>query len=81
MISYTPAMRSYYERHKQSIDRVHELLTQSPGLVVPSHPSEFAYREDWFFDTVYHLNGPGRAARTQKVISDIEQVQKRARER
>jgi hypothetical protein len=79
MISYTPAMRSYYERHKRSIDRVHELLSQSPGLVVPSPPSDFAFREDWFFDTVYHLNGPGRAARTQEVIDDIGKVQKRSR--
>jgi hypothetical protein len=72
VLSYTSAIETYYARHKESIDNLHALLTKSPPLVVPSPPTDFVYPPPWFFDTVYHLNAHGRAARSQKLASDLQ---------
>jgi hypothetical protein len=77
-ISYTSTSQDFYRRHKQRIDELHTLLTQSPPLLVPSPPSDFVFPEAWFFDTVYHVNARGRVARTRKVVSDLEKVQRLA---
>lgn len=72
VLSYTSAVETYYRRHKQSIDSLHALLTKLPPLVVPSPPTDFVYPTPWFFDTVYHLNAEGRAARSQKLAGDLQ---------
>jgi hypothetical protein len=74
LVSYTPVMREYYEAHRASIEKLHELLTQSPRLVVPSPPSEFALPRSLFFDTVYHPTEEGGELRTKLVLRDIERL-------
>jgi hypothetical protein len=71
VMSYTPVMRGYYERHQPSLDRIHDLIGQAPPLVAPSAPADYVYDQHLFFDTVYHLNAEGRAVRTQRLIDDI----------
>jgi hypothetical protein len=78
MLSYTPADRSYYGKHRASIDALHARLQAASPLVVPSPPSTFVFANDWFFDTVYHLNERGRPVRTKLVIDDIERQLGRA---
>jgi hypothetical protein len=77
-ISYTSTSEGFYRRHKQRIDELHALLTRSPPLLVPSPPTDFVFREELFFDTVYHTNARGRLVRTRKIVSDLEKVQKLA---
>jgi hypothetical protein len=72
VISYTPAIDYYYEKHKRSIEGVHAALSRSSPLVVPRPPREFVFAEPLFFDTVYHLNEKGRKIRSEKVIRDLE---------
>jgi hypothetical protein len=71
LVSYTPVIRDYYDRHRGAIDRLHTLMANSPPLTVPSPPSVFVYNEPFFFDTVYHLNADGRTLRSQRLSDDI----------
>jgi hypothetical protein len=71
LLSYTPVMRSYYERHHEALERLHDTLAATPPLDPPSRPSDFVFDEKYFFDTVYHLNGEGRLIRTEKLIGDL----------
>ncbi|OYW87805.1 MAG: hypothetical protein B7Z22_03760 [Hyphomonas sp. 32-62-5] len=72
MVSYTPAMRHYYDANKTEIDSVHEALTTGPDAVkAPSPPSSYVYDPSLFFDTVYHLKAETRHVRAQKVADDL----------
>lgn len=71
IISYTPVERSFYERHKASIDDYHARVSATEGLVAPSPPSSFVFDERYFFDTVYHLGAEGRETRTRMVLGDL----------
>ncbi len=72
VMSYTPVLRDYYERHRASLERIHALLGQAPPLVAPSPPRGYVYDRPLFFDTVYHLNAEGRALRTERLIDDLD---------
>lgn len=71
IVSYTPAIRYYYERHSVAIDSLHEAIVSAAPLQAPSSPAEFVYNEPYFFDTVYHLNREGRDVRSRRLASDL----------
>lgn len=70
-LSYTPTAASFYAQHKATIDALHARLSAATPLVVPSPPTEFVFPDGWFFDTVYHVDAEGRAARTRRMIEDL----------
>jgi hypothetical protein len=72
MMSYTPVMRRFYERHRARLEELHEKLSHAAPLQVPSPPSAFVYDDKYFFDTVYHLTREGAELRSRRVLSDIE---------
>ena len=72
IVSYTPVVREFYNRHKAAIENLHRILTQTPPLIVPRPPGGFVFDEPQFFDTVYHLNGEGRGPRTQNLVADLQ---------
>ena len=70
VLSYTPALDAFYARHAAAIEALHERL-RGGALVVPSAPRRFVFAEEFFFDTVYHLNERGREVRTTRVSEDL----------
>lgn len=74
VMSYTPVMRDYYERHRASLDRIHDLVESAPPLVAPRPPRDYVFERDQMFDTVYHLNAEGRELRTRRLIGDLERL-------
>lgn len=72
LMSYSPVERKFYDRHQKEFSDVHKLISVTRPLITPSPPSDFAYPERHFFDTVYHLNAEGRSVRTQKLIEDLK---------
>lgn len=72
MVSYTPVIREFYDRHQNELSGAHKIINTTPPLIAPSPPSAFVYDEPYFFDTVYHLNAEGRRLRTQKLIDDLK---------
>jgi hypothetical protein len=72
MLSYSPAIRYFYDRHQRSFEEVHGLVQAMPPLNAPSSPAKFAFDENYFFDSVYHLTAEGRQLRTQRLIDDLQ---------
>jgi hypothetical protein len=72
LMSYSPALRSYYDRHQASLDHLQELVAEHPPLAAPSPPNTYVYDQNMFFDTVYHLNADGRPVRTRQLIQDLQ---------
>lgn len=71
LISYSSIERSFYEKHRAAIDGWDATFRSSPLLTVPSPPSRYVFDPSMHFDTVYHLNERGRAARSQMLADDI----------
>ena len=73
VVSYTPVLREFYDRHAGVIGEVHRRLN-ADGVIAPRAPSDYVYDESVFFDTVYHLNAAGRGPRTEQLAGDVEGV-------
>jgi hypothetical protein len=71
MISWTPLLDSFYERHKTEIERLNAQLATVPEFLIPRPAREFTFDKSMHFDTVYHLNEKGRAIRTAMLVEDI----------
>ena len=71
VISYSPVMRSFYEKHAEIIAEIHRRITEGGVLAAPLPPEAFVFDEELFFDTVYHLNRVGRVRRTRKLVGSL----------
>lgn len=72
MLSYSPAIRYFYDRYQRSFEEVHGLVQAMPPLIAPSSPANYSFDVNYFFDSVYHLNAEGRKLRTQRLIDDLQ---------
>jgi hypothetical protein len=71
LVSYPPIPPDVFERHSDSLNDIHRLLSKHKELSIPRDPVEFVFDRVNFFDTIYHLNRYGRPVRTHKVIEDL----------
>jgi hypothetical protein len=69
--SFPPLVKSEFEKNRDSVLAVEEAVRKIPNLVVWGKPEDFAYSDESFFDTQYHLNGGAREKRTEIVIKTI----------
>jgi hypothetical protein len=71
MISWTPLLESFYDRHEAELERLNAQLATVPEFLIPRPAREFKFDKSMHFDTVYHLNDKGRAIRTAMLVEDI----------
>lgn len=71
LISYSPAERVFYEKHRAAIESWDAQFRANPIFIVPRPPSAYVFDASLHFDTVYHLNREGRAIRSQMLADDI----------
>ena len=71
MISWTPLLDTFYDRHKAEIERLNAQLATVPEFLIPRPAREYTFDKSLHFDTVYHLNDKGRAIRTAMLAEDI----------
>ena len=57
-----------YKAQEAEFLAVHDLILSDLKIPILGTPQDFVYPEDFFYDTVYHLNRVGRDARTDHVI-------------
>ena len=69
--SYPPLMESLYAESEDTIEQLHRSLTGRLKIPMLNHPNEFAYPEERFYDTGYHLNQEAGAARTEFIAAAI----------
>jgi hypothetical protein len=71
MISWTPLMDDFYDRHSSEIDRLNAEMASVPEFLIPRPASGFRFEKKLHFDTVYHLNEHGRPIRSAMLAEDI----------
>ncbi len=71
IISYSPAERVFYEKHRAAIESWDAQFRANPAFIVPRPPSDYVFDASMHFDTVYHLDREGRAIRSQMLADDI----------
>lgn len=57
-----------YNAQDDKINAFYELLASELKIPILGKPQDFLYPEDFFYDTVYHMNRIGRDARTDHII-------------
>ena len=67
--SYPPLMDSVYADSEDTIEQLHHLLLQRLEIPLLNHPREFAYPQERFYDTAYHLNQEAGEARTRFIAA------------
>lgn len=71
MISWTPLLDDFYDRHSKEIDRLNAEMAAVPEFLIPRPASGFRFDKKLHFDTVYHLNENGRPIRSKMLADDI----------
>jgi hypothetical protein len=71
---FPPYPVSEYKQQKQKLSTLEADLRKSLHTPIPDSAEDFIYSDSLFYDTVYHLNGKGRAARTARVIECLKQT-------
>lgn len=63
---------SFFELNKEVIKKLESDINQYLQSEILNTPQDFVFPDDYFYDTVFHLNGKGRQIRTQKLIELIK---------
>ena len=64
--------KTEFKKNKKAIKKFEEDLSKYLDLQILGEPESFLFSEDYFFDTVYHLNKEGRGKRTDRLLELIE---------
>lgn len=72
--SFPSLAETRFDQNKKSIVAIFNALKKIPNLVILDFPETFAYSDDLFFDTAYHLNAKGREKRTNQLISEFNEI-------
>ncbi len=57
-----------YNAQEEEFQAFNDLLNSELDIPIIGTPQDFIYSEDFFYDTVYHMNRVGRDARTEHII-------------
>ncbi len=68
---YPAIIDSIYAVHEETIRQLDKYMRDKLNFEILCSPSEYTFPGKYFFDSIYHLNGPGRHLRTLKVIAHL----------
>lgn len=71
---YPPLPRYIYEKNESLIRDFQVKLRESLNIRILGKPTDFIFKNDYFFDTIYHLDTKGRNIRTKKVLDNLSAV-------
>jgi len=73
VLIYPTVASSFWGYHNNAalISQLHQQLSQETKLTVLDQPSHYLLPATMFFDTVYHLSGAGRAARSSQLAAQL----------
>jgi hypothetical protein len=63
-----------YNSQEKNFSALYNLIATELEIPVLGKPEEFLYPEEFFYDTVYHMNGVGREHHTQDIIGVLGPV-------
>ncbi|OHD63736.1 MAG: hypothetical protein A2176_14460 [Spirochaetes bacterium RBG_13_51_14] len=66
--------RAYYKLNERYIDAYYDLMKKKLKCIVLNKPSDFVYPEDYFAETVYHLNQKGEKIRSAQLSTMLKKI-------
>ena len=73
LISYPAYERTEFKKNQSKlIELDQELKENLSQITFLNSPETFAFESDYFYDTVYHLNGKGREKRTRIFLEELK---------
>ncbi len=63
-----------YNTQKEKLQAFYDQLTSELEIPIVGSPQDFIYPEDYFYDTVYHMNSIGRDVHTDHIIELLSSV-------
>ncbi|MGH9550903.1 MAG: hypothetical protein ACRD3W_16095, partial [Terriglobales bacterium] len=67
-----PIARTAYDFNRKTIDASYSTLRDQLHFPVLSEPQHYVFDNSLFFNTMWHLQGPGREERTTLILRDLE---------
>jgi hypothetical protein len=67
-----PLPERVYTKWKMRADDIYEHFRHLKHVTALSNPARFAFPEESFFDTAYHLTAAGRAERTRRIVLELQ---------
>ncbi|MFC1851374.1 hypothetical protein ACFL27_14345 [candidate division CSSED10-310 bacterium] len=71
---YTCFHESSFDNNKEAINQLHAELSKTLTFPILSNPERYKYPDQYFFNSVFHLNGEGVILRTSHIIEDLQAV-------
>ncbi len=68
IFTYPPIPQPSYDAHHEALAQFDLRLREKLRCPVVQMPGDMVFPRHWFYNTSYHLTGPGVPARTQKMI-------------
>ncbi len=75
---YPPVPEKLHEEQKTQIEMIDVSLRDRMTIPILNSPSEMAYPEEMFHDTIYHLTWEGTVQRTQQIIERVMESQSKS---
>lgn len=75
LLIFPPLPAAQYDINRDQIEYAYTRLKAEADFAILGSPRDYLFPTSYFFDTVYHLNRQGRAARTEKLINALKTVQ------
>ena len=75
-LSFPCIPQTQYMKSINKIEEIYEIFQENKFNII-STPNQYVFPDNFFFDTVYHLNKKGRNIRTEIIIKDIKKILKR----
>jgi hypothetical protein len=71
VLSFPVIREDQYQLNKSSIDGLAQILEERLSLVLVNQPADFAFPEEYFFDTAYHLSYRGVRRRSEMLSEGL----------
>ncbi len=75
---YPPVPVQFHEKQKTQIEMIDLSLRDRMTIPILNSPSEMAYSEEMFYDSIYHLNWEGTVQRTKQIIERVMESQRKS---
>ena len=71
---FCPRPESLYKPHKQRGETLYNWLKKDLSMPLLGKPTDFVFPDQWFYDSINHLNKKGRRIRTFIVIRELKKA-------
>ncbi|MGE5340930.1 MAG: hypothetical protein ACM3SY_05545 [Candidatus Omnitrophota bacterium] len=74
VLSFPPSPQTYFKPEEHAADHLYTWLKNNLHFPIIGTPRDFVFPDDFFYDTIYHLNERGRRERTIILAGELAKM-------